>query len=113
MIGIPFAMLLVLTLGVPYLLWIAARDTIVWLRLPRSERIRRRMAQKTAMQAFESATGNRPNWANIIQTESHRTFVRVCYGNTRPPRRAYFAVDNETLACEALENYQGDTAVWR
>lgn len=84
-----------------------------WLRTQKAEWLRRRRAKQVAIQAFQQSIERRPAWASIIGVESNRFVVRVCFGNTRPPHRAYFGVNWETLACERLEDYDGDRAIWR
>ena len=108
-----FAVLALAIVGLPLLVVSSIREAVQWIRTPKQVRLRRKNAVKTAMEAFRNQAGDRPHWGTVLQEESDRCIVCVCYGNTKPPRRAYFAVANETLACEVLEGYKGDTRVWR
>ena len=75
-----------------------------WLTRWLAEGRESRCAVAAAVAHFEAATGTRANrsMCSVIAEAPDRSVVRVCYGGTRPQRRAWFCVPRHGAApiCE-------------
>ena len=78
-----------------------------------------RAAISAAVTAFRLNSDERPSKSMtvVVASDDDRLIVRVCFGTTRPPRRAWFAVALRDLATtpltfdEVKEVY--DVPIWR
>jgi len=68
-------------------------------------RKRQREAVHTAIRYFENAAQRKAIRAmsRIIATEKNRCIVRVCYGDTRPPHRNFYAIYDSPQEITELE----------
>ncbi len=82
----------------------------------RAARARRRTLVVSAIREFETA-GRRAirGMCSIIGEEARGTVVRVCYGDTRPPRRAWFVIGPDGSVAELpwAEAQRLDMCAWR
>lgn len=69
-----------------------AAGVIAWFRRWRAENARVRDAERRALSAFRDSRGHAGFGAWIVRRTEDETVVRVCFGDLRPPRRAWFAV---------------------
>ena len=77
-----------------------------------SQHRRRRAAVAAAALHFESVTGHQPHpgWGGVIGEEAGEFVVRVCYGDTKPPRRVWYRVGADgqvrgELSCEEAQRF--------
>ena len=79
----------------------------------------RRSAISAALAAFRMNSDERPikSMTIVVATDDDRLIVRVCFGTTRPPGRAWFAVARIDLATTPLTfdevNEVYDVPIWR
>jgi hypothetical protein len=66
-----------------------------WLK----RRRRHLQADLTAVRHFEKTTGNRSHWSMccVLGEDERGSVVRVCYGRSKPPRRAWYAVNDSSV----------------
>jgi hypothetical protein len=69
-----------------------------------AERRERQEAIAAARQYFEDATGSfsHRGLASVIHADPSSMIVRVCYGRTKPPGRAWFRVARSPRSIEEL-----------
>ena len=65
-------------------------------------RRRNRIAVEVAVRHFESTTGQRAHAgiSSVIGEESGGLVVRVCYGDVKPPRRAWYRLGDGSVVDE-------------
>jgi hypothetical protein len=70
----------------------------------RAWQARRREAAAVAIHCFEAHTGGRGDSRTtyVIHEAAAGFVVRVCYGDTRPPQRAWFWVSADFTTCRTL-----------
>ena len=78
-----------------------------------------RAAISAALAAFHENSEERPikNMVSVVASDGTRLIVQVCFGDTRPPGRAWFAVVREDRLATQLTveevNEVYDVPVWR
>lgn len=91
---------------------------IAWLRRRAAGRKRIRSAERRALAAFQETGRGRGYSPWIVRSDARETIVRVCFGDTMPPRRSWFLIPVEPDAPVRELTYDevvpmGESTAWR
>jgi hypothetical protein len=64
--------------------------------------VRRRRAERTAAAWFRQRNATVTYMARVLDDNDDRAVVRLCFGNSKPPRRAWVSVRHGDASVEPL-----------